>query len=133
MNKHRAERKRIKAELEAAPIAENTLALHPGALKRCERQLERLQETLGAGVAAGDTEAAAAIHDLVETVTVTRDPSRIGGVQVEIRGRLTALLGEKRVSGPHSFCCRLCGLNTMVCGLRHRLHPVPDTWVTLLA
>jgi len=36
-----------------------------------------------------------ALRDLVETVTVFRDPSRAGGVEVEIAGRLNALLGEK--------------------------------------
>ena len=35
------------------------------------------------------------MRELVETVTVCRDPSRLGGVEVEIAGRLTALLGEK--------------------------------------
>jgi hypothetical protein len=38
---------------------------------------------------------AEAIRDLVETVTVFRDPSRPGGVTVEIAGRLNALLGEQ--------------------------------------
>jgi site-specific DNA recombinase len=32
-------------------------------------------------------------RDLVETVTVSRDTSRPGGVVVDIAGRLTALLG----------------------------------------
>ena len=36
-----------------------------------------------------------AIRDLVETVTVFRDPARQGGVAVEIAGRLNALLGEQ--------------------------------------
>jgi len=44
-------------------------------------------------VSAGDTEAAEAIRDLVETVTVFRDPARPGGVAVEIA--LNALLGEE--------------------------------------
>jgi site-specific DNA recombinase len=91
--KARAERDRLKAELAAAPEAAKTVTLHPAALQRYERQLERLQETLHAGIAAGDTEAAAAIRDLVETVTVRPDPDRRGGVQVEIAGRLNALLG----------------------------------------
>jgi site-specific DNA recombinase len=90
----RQERDRLTAELATAPLAEKAVELHPAALKRYERQLERLQQTLEAGIAAGDTEAAQAIRDLVESVTVTRDPNRFGGVQVEIRGRLTALLGE---------------------------------------
>jgi hypothetical protein len=45
----RAERDQIKAELAVAPLAEKAVALHPAALKRYERQLERLQETLEAG------------------------------------------------------------------------------------
>ena len=35
------------------------------------------------------------MRDLVETVTVFREPSRLGGVEVEIAGRLTALLSEE--------------------------------------
>ena len=35
-----------------------------------------------------------AMRELVETFTVYRNPSRRGGVEVEIAGRLTALLGE---------------------------------------
>ena len=35
------------------------------------------------------------MQDLVETVTVFRDSRKLGGVEVEIVGRLTALLGEK--------------------------------------
>ena len=38
---------------------------------------------------------AAARASLIDTVTVSRDPSRLGGVTVEISGRLNALLGEK--------------------------------------
>jgi hypothetical protein len=79
----------ISAELAASPMAENAIALHPTTLMRYERQLERLQETLEAGVAAGDTEAAAAIRDLVESVVVNRD--RYGGVEVEIHADLRAL------------------------------------------
>jgi len=71
------------------------VALHPAILKRYEKQLGRLEEALGKGVSAGDGEAAEAVRDLVETVTVFRDPGRPGGVAVEIAGRLNALLGEK--------------------------------------
>jgi hypothetical protein len=81
----------ISAELAASPTAENAIALHPTALMRYEGQLERLQETLEAGVAAGDTAAGAAIRDLDESLIVNRD--RYGGVEVEIHGRLSALLG----------------------------------------
>ena len=90
-----AERKRISEELQSEPPAPKEVALHPTILKRYEEQLGRLEEALGKGVSAGDGEAAEAIRDLVETVTVFRDPGRPGGVAVEIAGRLNALLGEK--------------------------------------
>jgi site-specific DNA recombinase len=88
------ERSELTAELEASPAAENVVALHPATLARYEQQLARPQEALGKGVREGDSEAAEAIRDLVETVTVYRDLSKPGGVEVEIAGRLTALLGE---------------------------------------
>ncbi|WP_442868855.1 recombinase family protein [Bradyrhizobium sp. CCBAU 53380] len=90
-----AERKRISEELQSEPPAPNEIALHPAILKRYEEQLGRLEEALGKGVSAGDGEAAEAIRDLVETVTVFRDPGRPSGVAVEIAGRLNALVGEK--------------------------------------
>ncbi|UVK47119.1 transporter substrate-binding domain-containing protein [Mesorhizobium sp. AR07] len=60
----------------------------------------QLQTGLAKGIATGDSESAEAMRDLIETVTVFRDPSRIGGIEVEISGRLTALLGEGAF--PHS-------------------------------
>jgi site-specific DNA recombinase len=41
------------------------------------------------------SECAEVMRDLVETVTVFRDSSKLGGVEVEIVGRHAALLGEK--------------------------------------
>jgi site-specific DNA recombinase len=90
----RLECDRLKIELEAVPTAHNVVSLHPATLERYEAQVARLHEALEAGCAAGDVEAAEAIRDLTETVTVKRDPTRPGGVQVEIVGRLNALLGE---------------------------------------
>ncbi|WP_440265173.1 recombinase family protein [Bradyrhizobium ottawaense] len=90
-----AERKRISEELQSEPPAPNEIALHPAILKRYEEQLGRLEEAVGKGVSAGDGEAAEAIRDLVETVTVLRQPACPGGLAVEIAGRLNALLGEK--------------------------------------
>ncbi|WP_245330287.1 MULTISPECIES: hypothetical protein [unclassified Bradyrhizobium] len=90
-----AERKRISEELQSEPPSPKEIALHPAILQRYEEQLGRLEEALGKGISAGDGEAAEAIRDLVETVTVFRDPGRPGGVAVEIAGRLNALLGEK--------------------------------------
>jgi site-specific DNA recombinase len=90
-----AERKRISEELLSEPPTSKEVALHPAMLKRYEEQLGRLEEALAKGADAGDGEAAEAIRDLVDTVTVFRDPARPGGVAVEIAGRLNALLGEK--------------------------------------
>jgi site-specific DNA recombinase len=81
--------------LQSEPPAPKEIALHPAILQRYEEQLGRLEEALGKGVSTGDGEAAEAVRDLVETVTVFRDPGRPGGVAVEIAGRLNALLGEK--------------------------------------
>jgi len=57
--------------------------------------LEQFETALGLGVGAGDTEAAEAIRDLVETVTVFRDPAHLSGLAVEIAGRLNTLLGRE--------------------------------------
>ena len=51
-------------------------------------------------MSAGDGEAAEAIRDPFDTVTVFRDPARPGGVAVEIAGRLNALPGEEGLSEP---------------------------------
>jgi site-specific DNA recombinase len=76
------------------PAVGDVISLHPAVLARYEQQLAHLQNALSKGVNAGDCEAAEAIRDLVETVTVFRNPSYPGGVTVEIVGRLNALLGE---------------------------------------
>jgi site-specific DNA recombinase len=89
------ERKRVVAELNAAPPAAEIVSLHPAVLARYEQQLANLQDTLSRGVRTENLEAAQAIRDLVETVTVLRDRSRPGGVAVEIAGRLNALLGDQ--------------------------------------
>ena len=68
---------------------------HPAILKRYEEQLPQLENALGRGVSAGDAEAAEAIRDLVEAVTVFRYPARQGGVTVEIADRLNASLGQE--------------------------------------
>ena len=88
-----AEKAALTAEL--AETSAPVVALHPDLLKRYENQLLRLQASILKGMEAGDAEAAQAMRDLVETVTVRRDPSKVGGVEVEIAGRLNALLGEQ--------------------------------------
>ena len=89
------ERKRIAAELMGDPPSTEVVALHPAVLARYEQQLVELQDALSKGIRAGDSEAADAIRELIDTVTVYRDSSRPGGVAVEISGRLNALLGEQ--------------------------------------
>jgi site-specific DNA recombinase len=89
------ERKQVTMELNVEPAVNDTVALHPAVLARYEQQLVHLQDALSKGINAGDSDAAEAIRDLVEAVTVFRDPSRPGGVTVEIAGRLNALLGEQ--------------------------------------
>jgi hypothetical protein len=89
-----AERTRISEELNHEPPTPKDVALHPAILKRYQEQLERLEEALAKRAKAGDGEAAEANRDLVETVTVFRDPERPGGLSVEIAGRHDALLGD---------------------------------------
>jgi site-specific DNA recombinase len=94
------ERKQVARELNADPAVDDVISLHPAVLARYEQQLVHLQDALSKGVNAGDSEAAEAIRDLVETVTAFRNPSHPGGVTVEIVGRLNALLGEQAY--PHN-------------------------------
>jgi hypothetical protein len=70
------------------------VTLHPGALKRYEAMVGRLQQAVAAGVAAGNNEYAEALRDLVETVTVRPGPEP-ERVDVTIKERLAALLGPE--------------------------------------
>lgn len=89
------EQSELRAKLAEVPEPPEVIGLHPATLKRYEGQLAQLQTALAKGIRAGDTEAAQAMRELIDTVTVSRDPSRKGGVEVEIAGRLTHLLGPK--------------------------------------
>lgn len=92
-----AEEKSLRAELSRVPAAPTVLTLHPAVLLRHERQLERLSASLGGTIRAGDEEAAESIRDLVKDVTVYR--RGLGAMEVEVTGRLNALLGEKAFPG----------------------------------
>lgn len=81
-----AERERVAAQLAEAPEPPKVIALHPAALLRYEEQLGRLQECLGDCVRTGESDAAYAPRDIVETVTVSRDASHPGAAVVEIQG-----------------------------------------------
>ena len=86
------ERAGLEAELAEAPAP--IVGLHPSALKRYEEQIQWLQASLTKGIQKGDAEGAQALRDLIDTVTVHREQSKPGGVEVVIAGRLNALLGE---------------------------------------
>ena len=59
-----------------------------------ERKLERLEEAIAQNISEGESEHAAAIRDLVQTVTVSRPKQRPDAMEIEITGRLNVLLGE---------------------------------------
>ena len=91
------ERKQVARELNAVG---DVISLHPAVPAHYEQQLVHLQDALSKGVNAGDSEAAEAIRELVETVTLFRNRSHPGEVTVEVAGRLNALLGEQAC--PHN-------------------------------
>jgi site-specific DNA recombinase len=101
------EREDILAELAKAPPAFEVISLHPAILKRYEEQLESLQSALTKGIRSGDPESTEAMRELVETVTVYRDPSEPGAVEIVVAGRLSALLGDRAY--PNGVR-RVCGL-----------------------
>lgn len=102
INALKEERAQLELELAALPAPEKVVALHPGVLARYERQVDRLQATLGAAVQDGDQDGALALRELIESVTVDRDPTRPGAVSVVITGRLNVLLGERAF--PNGVC-----------------------------
>jgi site-specific DNA recombinase len=71
------------------------IALHPKVLSRYEEQLCHLQEALAASLGSGDTEGANLMRELVESVTVFPHETRTGGVIIELKGKLNALLGDR--------------------------------------
>lgn len=107
-----SERQNIETELTTMEQPK-VIALHPAALVRYEQTLERLQQSIGATVSAGNTEAADAMHDLIESVTVARNGDKI---EVVIAGRLNSLLGIPTF-GPQSSCRK------MVAGESYRHSP----------
>lgn len=78
------EQTEVRTELNKAPEPPEVISLHPATLRRYEEQLADLQAALAKGIRSGDTETAQAMRELVDTVTVSRDPNRKGGVEVEI-------------------------------------------------
>jgi site-specific DNA recombinase len=87
------EREALNVELVALKPAQNVVELHPAVLARFEDACRRLQNDIGKTIEEGDPKSALAIRDLVESVTVWRDPERPEGLAVTIVGRLETLLG----------------------------------------
>jgi site-specific DNA recombinase len=98
-----SERRQLESALAAAP-SRQVVALHPAALDRYERMVGRLHGALASPLR--DDDATAALRDLVETVTVHRTP---GGLQVEISGRLNALLGPQAFPNGRRSSRRISG------------------------
>lgn len=86
-----AEEVQLREQLAAAEEAPNIVALHPQALARYEEQLQNLAAALGRTIEEGDHDAAAAIRELVKTVTIRRQDD--GSAAIELEGRLDQLLG----------------------------------------
>ena len=78
----RAERDRLAVDLAAAAQALKVVTLHPHAIKEYLSAVERLDETLRISAAEAAPEAAQALRDLIETVTV-HPPNESRAVQIE--------------------------------------------------
>jgi site-specific DNA recombinase len=82
------------AALDPAPHA--AVALHPQAIARFKAHVARLRDAIAEDMAGGQTDAAEAIRELVERVTVRRDTTQPDGLSIEITGRLEVMLGATR-------------------------------------
>lgn len=91
----RAVRQGLERELEIVPKEIDVVVLHPHALAQYEAKLGRLREELQDGIDNGNSEGANAIRELVDSVTVFPSRDKQGGVSVNIRGRLNALVGAQ--------------------------------------
>jgi hypothetical protein len=78
------ERKQLARELNVEPAGGDVISLHPAVLARYEQQLVDLQDALSKGIDAGDSEAAEAIREPVETATEFRTPSHPSGITMEL-------------------------------------------------
>ncbi|MCW5727208.1 recombinase family protein [Parvibaculum sp.] len=90
-----ARRKALAAEIETLAAAAPVVTLHPAVLDRYAGLVARLDKALGRALADGEAEAAEALRELVESVTVAPDPEMPGGLYIEVTGRLNALLGAE--------------------------------------
>jgi hypothetical protein len=90
----RAERKRLEADLASAEKPPETVALRPTALARYRRQVEDLQRALSSESLGEDREPVRALRELVAATVVLPTPPG-APIEVEVRGRLAALIGHE--------------------------------------
>lgn len=111
----------LRAALEALPEPPEIIVLHPAAPGRCEGQLADVRLALDKHIRSGDTEAARALRDPVDTGTGSRDPVRKGGLDAKFAGRLD------RLPGPGDFPQYVKGAwRAMVAEGRYRRSPRRD-------
>jgi DNA invertase Pin-like site-specific DNA recombinase len=88
------ERKRLQAELAAQEEPTPLLSLHPMTRLRYVERIAEFQALLARGVQDGDTDPAALMREIVDHVVVRAREGWRAGVEVEIVGRLDALLAD---------------------------------------
>lgn len=89
----RVEKQQLQQELDSVPNEVETVVLHDRALAQFGVKLTRLRDELQRGIDDGNSEGANALRELVDCVVVY--PDRQGGVSINIRGRLDALVGAR--------------------------------------
>lgn len=88
-----AQYKMAQMELAQEPAQPDVVALHPQAILTYRHQLNDLQAEL-TKASGRSPRVHALMRDLVHSVTVSQDPTRYGGLIIEIQGKLRLLLGE---------------------------------------
>jgi len=87
-----AERQQLQDALQAKVDAE-IVELHPAALGNYEARLSEIKARIESGLAAGDSEAAAAVREIIDSVIVKPRGDGKPGSVIEIVGRLDPLYG----------------------------------------
>ncbi|WP_410052948.1 recombinase family protein [Bradyrhizobium sp. SZCCHNR1020] len=110
MNRLKAERDEIDGKLAAIKEGENVITLHPAAIERYRRDLEKLAALLPLGEIGDGDELAQSVRRLVAEVIV-HAPADSEKLDIEIRGRLEELL-----EAPAAFSRRSRGGALLVAG-----------------
>lgn len=86
----KAEERNLHREAAALPNKPSNVTIHPELLKRYHAEIERLERGLADRLAAAESPAAIAIREMIETVTIRRNPST-GRPAIKIVGSLNVL------------------------------------------